>query len=366
MGITPLIENTLWPLQLAVVIFFLSSLLCLFTALMTRWQRLRRERRDSIMRGRWQKICFAAMTGELPTELPDLPTADVRLFAMLWLDCLERFRGEHTRVGLLHLARKVRLNHALYPLIRSRNTDDRLLALHCLGNLQDTRVLPMAQRMIDSPYTLLSLASARALMEIDPVNAIPLLISRLDTPGWSLGRVVLTLQRARSELVLTTLRDAVITAPLSVCLRLLDIIDTLAASELTPALDHVLARFPQEAAARAHVLQLTHDPSHRPLAETSLDDPDARVRCAALHAFAELGSKRDLTKLLPLLDDPDPLCQAEAARTLINLPGMTAELAQAQLAVPQSILGRLHWQHALETHGWLPPDTVLEFPVHVA
>lgn len=352
--------------MLAVVVFFAGSLICLITTLIIRWQRLHRERQDQSLRARWQQLCFAAMAGALPPELPDLPRHDVRLFALLWLDCLDRFRGEHARLGLLHLARRLRLGTTLYPLMRSRNTDDRLLALHCLGNLQDTRVLPMAQRLINSPYSLLSLASARALVEIDPVNAVPLLLARLDQPGWPLGRVVLLLQRARPSLLHAALREALERETLPVCLRLLDVISALAGSQLTPALDRVLARFPHAPAARAQVLRLTHDPAHRALAEAGLHDPDPAVRSAALTAFGQLGSLRDLPRLLPLLDDPVPACQAEAASTLISLPGMNATLAQAQLSLPRHVLGRLHWQHALESRGWLPPDTALELPAHVA
>lgn len=366
LGFATTTEFALWPLLLAVAVFFSGSLLCLITALVIRWQRLRNEHRDQLLRARWQQLCFAAMTGTLPPELPELPRHDVRLFALLWLDCLDRFRGEHARMGLLHLARRVRLASSLYPLMRSRNTDDRLLALHCLGNLQDTRVLPLAQRLIDNRYSLLSLASARALIEIDPVNAVPLLLARLDQPGWPLGRVVLLLQRARPSLVRAALSDALERETLPVCLRLLDVIDALAGSQLTPALDRMLARFPDQPAARAQVLRLTHDPAHRALAEAGLHDPDPAVRSAALTAFGQLGSLRDLPRLLPLLDDPVATCQAEAANTLISLPGMNAALAQAQLDVPRSILGRLHWQHALERRGWLPPDTLLELPAHVA
>lgn len=98
-----------------------ASLLCLLYSLLLRLRRRHREARQRELATVWQGLCFAAMVSDLPARLPTLRRHDARLFAEIWLDCMDRVRGGAAKTGLMHLARRVDLTRFLLSLLRARD-----------------------------------------------------------------------------------------------------------------------------------------------------------------------------------------------------------------------------------------------------
>jgi HEAT repeat protein len=266
--------------------------------------------------------------------------------------------------GLILLARKLRLHQLLIPLLRSSRTDKRLLALLALGTLQDSRALPLAERSLDDPYPLLSLAAARALMEIDAHTAVPLLLDRLDTPGWPLGRLRQLLQPASAKLLRQELTHRLAHAGIERIPTLLSMFHQLAESDFKQAAIEVLRRFPESPGIISQVLLLTRDPSARPLVLLGINHTQSSVRQSALSALGRIGSLEDQALLIERLQQDDWANQQNAARALIMLPGMDPERAHAILSRLTTTDSRLHWQEALYNHGWLPAGLPIERPLY--
>lgn len=236
--------------------------------------------------------------------------------------------------------------------------------LLCLGALQDTRVLPLALRSLDSDYPLISLAAARAIMEIDPHNGAPLLLQRLNRPGWPLGRLRQLLQLAPLTVRNRSLSQALADAPEPLLIRLLALSHELAESDTEPAMQLALRRFPEDPLVLAQVLRLTAAPGNLPLARAALAHPHDEVRHAALGALGRLGSLKDTDLLAGHLNQDNWYNQQAAAAALMALPGMQPQLALDILPGLNRQSGRLHWLQALSERGWLPANQPMELPDH--
>lgn len=343
---------------------FLASLLCLLACMVLRCLRLRSERRHADLEHTWRSVCFAAMVGDLPATLPELARRDIRQFVEIWLDTLDRVRGSDAVTGLLHLARRLQLSWHMLPLMRSLRTDDKLLALLCLGALQDSRVLPLARRSLDVDYPLLSLAAARALMEVDPHNSVPLLLARLDRPGWPLGRIGQLLRLAPPSVLQQHLKTSLASAPVTLLARLLAVMHELAESDFERAARTALMRFPEHPDILQQVLRLSRDPACLALARGAMEHARADVRQAAITALGRVGGELDTFLLRGRLEHDSWANQQAAARALIHLPGMTRTRAVSLLQELRATSGRLHWQQALYDQHWLPEHMTLELPAH--
>lgn len=344
---------------------FLVSLLCVLAALLLRFLRLRRERHSAALEAVWRPMCFAAMVDDLPPgPLQPISKAEAPLFAEIWLDCIDRIRGDSAHAGLLRLAQRLRLRDAMRPALHSGRTDLQLLALQVLGFLRDSAALPMAEKHLDSSYPLLSLAAAKALMEIDPQSATPLIMDRLETPGWPLGRISQLLRIAPPKVLRKHLAAHLDHESSEHIANLLLIFHTLADSEFDHAAKRVLRRFPDDLGVLRQILRLNNDPAMHPLVQFSCSHADDDARFAALEALGRIGSLADQDLLVEHLRHDGWRHQQASARALVQLPGMTATRAQAILATLDNPDSILHWQEALYNESWLPADSFIERPVH--
>ena len=216
--------------------------------------------------------------------------------------------------------------------------------------------------MLDNDYPLMSLAAARALLEIEPEMAIAEVLDRLDTPGWPMGRISQLLKPAAPEVLRKEIALALDTWPSTSLPRLLQVIHALADSEFSQASRRVLQRFPEQVDLLSLILRLDDNPAIYPLAIRLCQHRSSQVRQAALIALGHTGSLADQSLLLEHLRQDDWMLQQAAAQALIHLPGMHAGLALSILDQLPAGAARLHWQEALHQQTWLPAGIPLELP----
>ncbi len=350
---------------LVAVTLFLLSLGCLFGGLLLRFLRLQREHSSQRLEDVWRPMCFAAMVDDLsPDQLTPISRSDALMFSEIWLDCIDRVRGDSAYAGLIKLAQLLNLRDAMRPALRSRHMDRQLLALQVLGFLQDDKALPLARKYLDSSYPLLSLAAAKALMEIDPLTATPLIMDRLETPGWPLGRISQLLKLAPPPILRQHLAEHLDHESAEHMANLLLVFHTLADSEFDHAARRVLQRFPGHLGILRQVFRLNNDPSMLPLVKFGCHHEDDEARVVALESLGRIGSYADQDILLEHLRTDGWRQQQAAARALIKLPGMNAVRAQEILATLEHPDSLMHWQEALYNERWLPADSLIERPVH--
>ena len=354
-------EITLQPITIVVIVLLLSCVGCLLTSLVLRYFRLKREQRARDVDEIWRPYCFAAMVNDMPEQLPALNPADARIVTDIWLDCVERIRGFESTHGLGVLAMRLRLHEHLLPQLRSGKTDLKLQALLALGAMKETRALPLALSMLDNDYPLMSLAAARALVEIDPHNGVGMVLDRLDNPGWPALRIGQLLKLAPAKLLHAEFAKALETWPASRLGKLLEILHALAESEFHQVARHVMKRFPDDTRLLAIILQLDDDPDLHALAVRMSQHEDASLRRIALAALGRVGTSRDQALLLSALDCDDWQQQQTAARALAQLPGLQRDAALAMLPTLRHQSARQHWREALFLRGWLHyPESITD------
>lgn len=346
-------DLTLQPVSILVVVLLLSCIGCLLTSLVLRYFRLRREQRARDVDEIWRPFCFAAMVNDMPEQLPTLRPADTRIVTDIWLDCVERIRGFESTHGLVVLAMRLRLHELLLPQLRSGKTDLKLQALLALGAMKDTRALPLAHAMLDNDYPLMSLAAARALLEIDPHNGVGMVLDRLDNPGWPALRIGQLLKLAPAKVLQAAFASALASWPAARLGKLLEILHALAESEFHQVAKQVMKRFPEDARLLACILQLDDDPEVHALAVRLSQHENATLRRNALAALGRVGTSRDQALLVSALDCDDWQQQQTAARALAQLPGLQRDAALALLPGLTHESARQHWREALFLRGWL-------------
>lgn len=331
---------------------FLASLLCLLASLAMRWSRLREEVRSRDVEAHWRPICFAAMVGEIPESLPALDDRDLPAFIMTWIDTAERIRGSQAVEGLVELGQRMRISSRLHPWLSSRQTDQRLLALLALGLLRDRSALESVRHNLDESYPLLSLAAAKALMEIDPIEALPELLCRLDTPGWPQGRMRQLLELAPREQLSEALDYALPAAHAGAIPSLLRIVNALLNQRLDDDARAAMARFPGNEAVMSTMLELTTNPAELALARMACRHADPAVRRAGLIAISRIGGPDDIPLLRAMLEGDTWKNQQAAARVLIAMPVMDKPRAATIATSIANEQARQHWLEAMYLKGW--------------
>lgn len=353
LGFATITDPALRGVLITTITLLLLSLACLVSALILRAQRLRREQRLAVLEATWRVLCHRAMVSDLPEELPELRPGDAPLFAQIWLDFLNRVRGDHVQRGLKHLARRIRLDHHLLRRLHSRRTDDRLLALLVLGRLQDSRVLPLAERCLDDSYPLLSLSAAQALMQVDAHRYTRIVLTAMAKHPWPLSRLRELLALAKPDWLQQETRAVLDSCDASHGQRILRVMADLGSSDIDAASSLLLSRFPDHDGILASVLTHTGNPSRHALALEALGHPAEAVRMAACVALTRIGLPRDRDILRARWTQETPALQSAIASTLMALPRMNEEEARAILAdLSGSPTLSLIWLQEMLKHGW--------------
>ncbi len=281
--------------------------------------RAKKIRQDHFLQ-QWQPILIQTIVGET-SNLPILEAKDMTDFLMLWLRLHKTLRGE-VSANLNALLRQLPVKQHISAMLKSKKTDERLIALTTAGYLGDKDAWDALMAMLDDQDQAISVAAAHALIHIDTDKAIeyviPMIVRRRD---WPINRTALMLLEAGAAFVeafIVTVEQAEKDNQ-PYLLRLMRILDVLQLNRPLAFLRHILENS-QDAELVTAALKLVRSPSDLDLVRMRVGDANWSVQVQVASIFGRLGASEDVQRLVFLMGAKDWWVRYRAAKSLVNLP----------------------------------------------
>ena len=268
----------------------------------------------------WQPILIQMIVGETP-NLPTLDVKDMTNFLMLWLRFYKTLRGD-ARENLNILLRQLPVKQHVIDMLKSKKTDERLVALTTVGYLQDKDASDELVAMLDDPEPAISVTAAHSLIHIDANKAIeyviPMIVRRRD---WPINRTALMLKEAGAAFVeafIVTVEQAEKDNE-PYLLRLMRILDVLQLNRPLAFLRHILENS-QDAELVTAALKLVRSHKDLDLVRMRVGDANWSVQVQVASVLGRLGASEDVPRLVYLIGAKDWWVRYRAAKSLVNLP----------------------------------------------
>lgn len=312
-----------WSGQIAI----LATVAVVISVLVMRRRFKTRQKREAELIKAWRPV-FAETahmySEDLLRDLPKLQRKDLEPLLREWNAVHDSLAGGATR-GLNSLARHLGFNQVANRMIKRNRLQEKLLATATLGHLHDAPAWESLADNFESNNTLLSLMSARALVEIDPEKAVPLIIARLATrKDWPVGRIASLFVEAGPYIVRKPLITAISNAPPDEAAKLLGflrVIPTLDAADLIRGL---LEKTDNDYIVSA-CLKVLDDPSELPLIRKFCSHPRWHIRMLAVKLLGRIGEEDDIRLIVSSLEDREWWVRYRAAQALAQLPWVDPE-----------------------------------------
>jgi HEAT repeat protein len=330
-GAAPIVAFAFW---LGLAVAAMTVIMLIVTLTMRRLS----QRRASIHAravALWRPVILAEAAGtEAP--LPALTERNRSGFIRLWNEVHEPLRGQSTD-HLARIARTTGLEQQLYQALQARSFHDRVVALIALGHVRSRDSFSHVARFLDDASPIMSLCAARALMQIDPGQAISMLVPRImKRADWSQGSIAAILAESEAALIAAPLAAATRQAALETALE--------TAPDVAPRMIRFLAGVSAAAAAPV-IRESLRTAADEQLISTCLlvisyrEDLDCvrpilshhrwHIRMQAAATLGRLGAPGDEQQLIALLGDPQWWVRYRAAQALLNLEFIGSERLRA-------------------------------------
>jgi HEAT repeats len=292
---------------------FAATLLLMLQILLSRAMLLRRQHRAECFLAVWRPLLMQSLDA-VPDSLPPVARADVYTFLSVWNYLHESLRDE-SKDQLNQVARLIGIAARAQEMLHHRSLRQRLMAIVTLGHLQQETAWDELQMIVRHRNTMLSLAAARALLQINAEAALPILLPLMDVrPDWPVTRVANLLKEAGADVISQPLARAAETAP-----RLIRYLEVAHRDVVVPTVRRLLAASQDEQVLQA-CLPLINDPADVEIVRACLLHPQWLVRVEAVAALGRVGTAEDETGLVELLSDPQWWVRYRAAHSLATLP----------------------------------------------
>ncbi len=301
---------------LGIIGFSLLMLVAVFLLRLRLVLRLRRERHYTAL---WRPVLAECVFG-VPEALPAVPRAMRYHFMKLWNHHHESLEGS-ARSNLEALARNMGIDAVARDMLQSRDLRERLIAIITLGHLGDRERWQELRTLVSHPSPLLSLAAARALLDIDAEATLAWLVMVMAArEDWPLARLVAMLREAGPDRTTAPLVAALKAAgnPQQ-AIRLLRMMEV-AHSGAAGAAAARIVRESGNPEVIAAGLRLLGDPRDLELARGCAVHASWVVRVAAARLLGRIGEPCDRRLLAGMLGDSHWWVRYHAARALTVLP----------------------------------------------
>jgi HEAT repeat protein len=264
----------------------------------------------------------------VPDVLPDVDERDALTFLSVWNRLQESLLGE-SKERLSELARRAGMTRMAKLLLTEGNLSDRLLAISTLGQLRDKSVVPELLRLAQGRELSLSLAAARALVQIDAAAVIdPLVLLIAERDDWPPTAVVRILQEAGPDVISGPLGAAALTAGSRSAHNLIRYLALAHSDTAVPVVRQLIERTDRIETITA-CLRVFNDASGLDTVRRFLDHSRWEVRVQAINALARLGTAEDEPRLIVMLSDSEWWVRYRAAQALCALPSANLERLEA-------------------------------------
>jgi hypothetical protein len=321
----PIVEFAFW---LGVAVAAMTVVMMAATLTMRRVA-LRRERIYAAAVALWRPI-IVAEPGGAATDIPSLSARDRSGFIRVWNDVHESLRGGTTG-NLVKIARAVGLDQHLYRSLQSATFHDRVMAVIALGHLRSVASFGRVAQYLDDKSPIMSLCTARALMQIDPERAAPQLVPRIvERSDWSQGSIAAILQEESGAIVSGQLTEATLKAEGEVASRLIRLLAGVSPASAAPIICDWLRSSADEHLVST-CLQVMSNQADLDSVRPLLAHPRWHIRMQAATTLGRLGIPGDEQRLVGMLSDTQWWVRYRAAGGLLNLSFVgTERLRQIQ------------------------------------
>ena len=312
-GAAPIVEFAFW---LGVAVAAMTLVMLTVTLTMRRIA-LRRERIYAAAVARWQLIIVTGYSGAA-TNIPSLADGERSGFIRVWNDVHESLRGGTTD-ELARIAREVRLEQHLYRSLQSATFHDQVMAIVALGHVRSRKSFSHIVQYLDDKSPIMSLCAARALMQIDPVRAVPLFVPRIvERSDWSRGSIAAILQESDGAMVSEQLTEATLQASGEVASRLIRLLAGVSPKSAAAIIRDTL-RSSAEEQVLSTCLQVISNQADLDCVRPLLSHPRWHIRMQAATTLGRLGVSGDELRLIDMLSDRQWWVRYRAASGLLNL-----------------------------------------------
>jgi hypothetical protein len=301
----------------------------LFACVVTMRLRLLAHRRRET---RWTETWRPLLTGvaingldpETDRRLAASPPSDelaTRFLLNEWNVLQDCVKGS-ARTNLVRAGYKLRVDIVAWEMLeQGTSLSDQLLAVVTLGHLGEMGVWNELVKRLDSSNSLLSLMAAKALCNVDPDQAIPLVIERmLSREDWAGARVAGVLLEAGAGAISTPLRDAILAASPDDQEELIQFLPMVYKSVASQVVKQLLVEPDTHDRVIGACLKVAAGPLELPEIRALTDHPRWHIRMRAAAALGRIGEMQDCPRLLHLLADREWWVRYRAAGALARLP----------------------------------------------
>ena len=302
----------------AVAIVLLSLLL---VVRVTQQRNAAKQREEQLRRFRaeWEPVLNGAPQHR--EKLPFVRQADMEEWMLLWNGAQEAAYeapdGALKRSYLNDLAARKDMASRAMRWTHRGDVVDKLQAITVLGHLRETGAIPVLRPLCDSPDALISLAAARAILQINPPFADRFVAMMAERSDWPVGKVVAIVKQERQTLQ-TPLLEMCNTAPPAVSRGLIPYLEYLDPAAVLPVVRHLLdtKADPELLTATLRVAHKDGGPAELPFAVKLAAHKDWRVRVQAANVIGALGDASNVDLLTGLLNDRQWWVRYRAAQAL--------------------------------------------------
>lgn len=322
-----IVAATSW-FALAVV---LLSLLLVVRASYLRRAAVRREAELQRLRAQWEPL-FGGPPQHLE-KLPAIAHRDELEWMLMWNQAQDRACAQDDapsrREYLNDLASRKGMRARALLWTHGHDIVDRLAAIAMLGHLRETAAASILRPLCDSSNSLISLAAAHALLQIDLPFASGFVALMAQRSDWAPGKLA-AIVRCEWDALAPPLLEFCRTAPAPVLHTVVPYLRYLPPSKVLPVLRHVLetAADSETPAAALKVLTAIGGAADVGPALHLAAHEDWRVRVQAANTLGALGGEAQIPLLTGLLDDSHWWVRYRAARALAAI----AERCKTDLA----------------------------------
>lgn len=277
------------------------------------------------------RIAIRGLDPDTDRSLPDLrPTTKHELHLLLneWNVLHDSLQGV-ARNNLTRAGYKLGLDQVAWNMLKHAGTfGDQLMAIVTLGHLEDFGAWSSIEPELDSENPMLSMMAAKALCNIDPDRAMPLLLPRIVArDDWAGARVAGLLHEAGASAVSLPLRDAILDSAPANAEKLIAYLPMVFKPVAAMVISRLLRRHVDDRVIGA-CLKVANSPLELPQVRQLVRHPRWHIRMRAATVLGRIGDAEDRDLLVELLADPEWWVRYRAAQALSVLPGMNAELLE--------------------------------------
>ncbi len=289
----------------------------------------RREARRRLLRERWRPLFLRAAAGE--DELLDaqpLRRDEALEVLLLWNQLQDSLRGS-AHEGLNQLASRMGAYAIARRWARGSRPALRVLGVMTLGHFGRPADWERLLAALNEPRSYLSLAAARALLQIDARAAVgPVLDQYMARNDWSVARVGTLLRDAGGDAAGPALVERLLAGTPAQQMKLLPLAHLAADTYGGQVVQQVLEGA-TDAGVLGLALQLVQGQASLERARALLEHPDWEVRSQAALALGRIGQPIDRARLIALLSDREWWVRFRAAQALVTMPGIELRTLRA-------------------------------------